>query len=309
MAMTLELVGQTAVSMDTFVTIQVACAGRSPEVAGALDRAFDWFRQVDERCTRFNAASEVMGLTAQAGRAVEVSPLLYEAIRFALEVARASGGAFDPTVGRALEARGFNHDYRTGQTIDSDVDPNDAVSYRDVELDPARHSVRLRRPLVLDLGAVAKGLAIDLAARELRPLEHFSINAGGDVYVGGHNAEGEPWRVGIRHPREPGTLLETLYVSDVAVCTSGDYERPSGNSSAEHHILDPHTGHSPAAIASLTVVAPTAMVADALGTAAFVLGPERGLAFLEREGVEGALATPSLELRSTKGYARYRAWH
>jgi thiamine biosynthesis lipoprotein len=306
--MTLELVGQTVVSMDTFVTIQVVGARRSAAVASALDRAFDWFRQVDERCTRFNPSSEVMGLTAQVGRPVEVSPLLYEAIRFAIEVARASGGGFDPTVGRALEARGFNRDYRTGQIIDSGVDPAGAVSYHDVELEPAHHTVTLRRPLVLDLGAVAKGLAIDLAARELRPLENFSIDAGGDVYVGGCNAEGEPWRIGIRHPREPGAVLETLHVSDVAVCTSGDYERPSGSSNSEHHILDPHTGRSPAAIASLTVVAPTAMVADALGTAAYVLGPERGLAFLEREGVEGALVTPSLEQRSTKGYARYRAW-
>ena len=82
----------------------------------------------------------------------------------------------------------------------------------------------LHRPLLLDLGAVAKGLAIDMAARELQPFENFAIDAGGDLYFGGCNAAGEPWSVGIRHPRGDG-LLDTLRVSDAAVCTSGDYER------------------------------------------------------------------------------------
>ena len=221
-------------------------------------------------------------------------------------MSRASNGAFDPTVGHALEAHGFDRDYRTGQRIDSGIEPESKVRYTDVRLDPERRTVLLTRPLVIDLGAVAKGMAIDLAARELRPLENFTINAGGDVYVGGRNPEGQPWRVGIRHPREPGAIIETLCVSDLAVCTSGDYERPSGESRSEHHIVDPRTGHSPAAIASLTVVAPTAMVADALGTAAFVLGPVDGLSLLDREGVEGSIVTPSLERRSTRGYARYR---
>src|SRR5262249_29402410 len=150
-----------------------------------------------------------------------------------------------------------------------------------------------------------KGMAIDLAARELAPLRDFSINAGGDIYVAGHNAQGVPWRVGIRHPREAEALLETLLVTDAAVCTSGDYERPTGSAEGEHHIVDPRTQHSPRTIASVTVVAPTAMVADALGTAAFVLGQQRGIEFLEREGVEGCIVTAVLESHCTREYARY----
>ena len=112
-----------------------------------------------------------------------------------------------------------------------------------MRLDPHRKTITLLRPLLLDLGAVAKGLAIDMAARELRPFAHFAINAGGDVYVGGRNAQGAPWSVGIRHPRVPGALFDTLRVSDCAVCTSGDYERrcPAEIDAAAggHHILDP----------------------------------------------------------------------
>ena len=78
---------------------------------------------------------------------------------------------------------------------------------------------------MLDLGAVAKGMAVDAAARELAVCGDFAIDAGGDLYLGGVNRNGEPWRVGIRHPRRDGELIEAVTVSDRAVCTSGDYER------------------------------------------------------------------------------------
>ena len=93
-------------------------------------------------------------------------------------------------------------------------------------------------------------------------------------------------------------------MSDAAVCTSGDYERtvPAADGGG-HHILDPRSGASPDAVASVTVVAPTAMAADALATAAFVLGPREGLRLLERQGVEGLILTPALERYETRGMA------
>jgi thiamine biosynthesis lipoprotein len=138
-----------------------------------------------------------------------------------------------------------------------------------------------------------------MAARELNPLEHYAIDAGGDVYVAGLNPDGAPWSVGIRHPRCHDQLIESLSVSNVAVCTSGDYERK--DSEDGHHILDPRTGVSANAVASVTVVAPTAMVADALATAAFVLGPIDGIRLLERHGVDGLMVTPALERYATRG--------
>src|SRR6185436_3666886 len=95
-----------------------------------------------------------------------------------------------------------------------------AVNYRDIHLDPGARTVTLNRPLVLDLGAVAKGLAVDLAAQELQPLADFMIDAGGDLYLGGLNPRGEPWSVGIRHPRSGDEILHTLRASNQAVCTS-----------------------------------------------------------------------------------------
>ena len=126
------------------------------------------------------------------------------------------------------------------------------------------------------------------------------VDAGGDLYLGGLNEQGAPWSIGIRHPRNELELIASLRISNQAVCTSGDYERriPSANA---HHILDPRTGASARAVASATVVASGAMLADALATAAFVLGPEKGIELLNRMGVEGLILTPELERYETRG--------
>jgi thiamine biosynthesis lipoprotein len=295
--------------MGTVVTIHVVAAAEtnrqdSAEREKAVERAFEWFSRVEECCTRFEAGSEVMQLTAQVGESVRVSTLLYEAVQFALALAQESEGAFDPTVGYAMETRGFNREYRTGQPIQSSIDPGISVSYRDVRLDADRRTITLLRPVILDLGAVAKGLAVDLAARELRPFQNFAIDASGDLYLGGRNPDGEPWSIGIRHPRRANDLIDSLRVSERAVCTSGDYERRSSYDNG-HHILDPRKGSPANSVASVTVVAPTAMLADALATAAFVLGPQEGIRLFDRLDVDGLIVTPQLERYATRGMSDY----
>ena len=294
---------RTVALMGTFVTIHVVGHGADPQQTirreETVERAFEWFRRIEESCTRFEARSELRQLTAQVGIAVPVSAILYEAVQFALAVAEESSGAFDPTVGHAMETRGFNQEYRTGQTIRTDLEPGCSVSYRDVRLDPGRKTITLLRPLILDLGAIAKGLAIDLAARELRRFENFAIDAGGDLYLGGCSTNGQPWSIGIRHPRRDNELIDSLRVSNRAVCTSGDYERQIPTQG--HHILDPRVGASARAVASVTVVAPTAMLADALATAAFVLGPTDGIRLFDRVGVDGLILTSGLERYATQG--------
>jgi FAD:protein FMN transferase len=296
---------RSAIFMDTLVTATVVSDLSEDAVGERIERAFGWFAHVERTCSRFDSESELARLATRIGEPVPVSPLLFEAIRFALELARITDGAFDPTIGHALTRRGFNRNYRTGQTLDAPELDAERPDYRDVMIDPAASTIMLRRSLALDLGAVAKGLAIDLAAKELDGFSGAVVEAGGDLHARGRNEAGEPWRVGIRHPRRDDALIEALHVSDAAVCTSGDYER-RGNRAGDHHLIDPASGDSARAVASVTVVAPTAMVADALSTAAFVLGPARGLRLLARQGVEGLVFSPTLERRATPGLARYR---
>jgi thiamine biosynthesis lipoprotein len=201
-----------------------------------------------------------------------------------------------------MESLGFDRHHKTGRSAASGIDASERVSWRDVRIDAQARTVTLCRPLVLDLGAVAKGLAVDVAARELAIFDNFAVDAGGDLYLAGHNADDRPWSVGIRHPREQ-SLIETVQVSDTAVCTSGDYEKRSPKDPGAHHIVDARTGETAAQLASVTVLAPTAMVADALATAAFALGPAQGASFLERHGVRGILFTPSLERIETSAAA------
>lgn len=292
--------------MGTIVSIEVI--EREDEafvndVDAGIARAVEWFHQVERLCSRFDEHSELRALTRQAGTPVPVSELVYTATEFALTVAEETGGAFDPTIGLEMEARGFDRHYLTGDRNRTAVRSQGPAggrrpTYRDVVLDPSARTIMLRTPLVLDLGAVAKGLAIDLAARDLAPFEHFAIDAGGDLYVAGLNGQRQPWSVGIRHPRRDREVIERLALSNCAICTSGDYERTGA---AGHHILDAREGSEATTVVSATVVAPTAMLADALATAAFALGPEDGLALLERHGVDGMLLTPSLERFTTRG--------
>jgi thiamine biosynthesis lipoprotein len=292
---------RTEALMGTFVTIDVV----EGDNAGVRDRliedAFGWFREVESRCSRFDATSELCRLGATVGEPVAVSRLLFSALQFACGVAAETGGACDPTIGGTMAARGFDTHYATGERIMS-ASGSDGVSYSDIHLDADRRTITLSRPLTLDLGAIAKGLAVDLAATALAPLRHFAIDAGGDLYLSGHSGEGHPWRIGIRHPRHEGAIADQLELSDRAVCTSGDYERL--DATGEPHVLDPRTGQPARGLASVTVIADSALCADAFSTAAFVLGPVEGLAFLERVGVDGLLVTSTMERFATPGMSR-----
>ena len=293
----------TITVMGTFATIQVVGDdedARRADREAAISRAFGWFHRVEECCSRFDPASELSRLAAHVGVPVPVSDMLFEVAQFAIAVAEDTDGAFDPTVGVEMETRGFNRDHRTRRVVHSGMAALEPVSYRDVHVDPSSRTITLLRPLMLDFGAVAKGLAIDMAARELAPLTNFAIDAGGDLFLAGRRADGAPWTAGVRHPRRDRALIDVVRLSNRAVCTSGDYERRG--TGGEPHILDGRTRADAVAVASVTVVAPTAMAADALATAAFALGPDEGIRLLERHGVEGLLLTPALERHATRDF-------
>lgn len=293
----------SAIFMDTVVTIDVIGPQSEPDFRRHTAAAFGWFAAVEECCSRFNLGSELMQLCSRIGEPIAVSPLLYQATEFAIAVAEASGGAFDPAIGRTLEKRGFNVNYLTGENIHSPGTTYSQASYRDVILDPGRQTIMLNRPLTLDLGAVAKGLAIDLAARELACVENYVIDAGGDIWAAGSNEQGRPWHIGLRDPSDPERVVAVLGITNAAVCTSAGYERPRLDGQPGHHIIDPRSTESPVTL-SATVIAPSAMVADALSTAAFVLG-SKGIPFLEAQGVEGSVTTASRQRCSTSGFTQF----
>lgn len=298
-------------AMSTTVSVQIVGAhSNAPSLAA---EAFDWFRLVEAACSRFDPSSELSRLYRAAPEWVAVSPLLFEVLRVAIAVAHASDGAFDPTVGAALAAMGFDTEWQTGRTVSASPSAIRA-EWRDVELDEATVRVRLRRPLLLDLGAVAKGFALDLAARAMAGVADCCLVAGGDLLCRGRNARGRPWRTAITDPLAPAGTVATVEVDapEYAVCTSGGYRRRTANG---HHLLVPqalahgHTADRPVSatgMAGITVVAPQAVIADALSTAAFVMGMERAVPLLAAQGVDALLIAPDGTRVSVAGWGRSR---
>ena len=266
--------------MDTIVTLQiVSTEHQQAELSQRADQAMQCFASVEAVCNRFHPDSELRQLCSRPGEPVAVSPVLFEAVRFALRMAEETAGAFDPTVGHVMERAGFDRDYVSGLRMRTFADTEVVATYKDVRLDEVKRTIELVKPLLLDLGAVAKGLAVDLAAQSLTGFEGFAIDAGGDVFVSGSNETGGLWRVGIRHPIQPEALITTLELTNCAVCTSGSYERFDPTTPDRHHLLDPLTGDAQNRLVSTTVIAPFAMLADGCSTAAFVLGQRKVLRY------------------------------
>jgi thiamine biosynthesis lipoprotein len=160
----------------------------------------------------------------------------------------------------------------------------------------------------VDLGAIAKGYAIDRALAVLRSfgITSAAINAGGDIGLLGSKQD-RPWRIGVQHPRQPGEVLVTIEARDRAVVTSGDYERFFERDGRRyHHLFDPHSGYPADRCQSVTVLAPNAMLADALATALFVLGPEAGLALLhDYPGVDALIVAADGRWHTTPALAAF----
>ncbi|RDI45494.1 FAD:protein FMN transferase [Falsibacillus pallidus] len=288
--------------MDTLIEIKIATwnGTAEKEAEAAAERAFEHFRKVEQACSRFNPESELMRACSIAGKPVNISPYLFGPLKFALEVANATDGRFDPTIGKAMEQHGFNQNYLTGERI-STASIDSAATYRDIILDESTRSLRLKKPLIIDLGAVAKGFAIDLAAAELNGFEGYIINAGGDVYARGLERKDTPWKIGLQHPVKTAEVIEVFDISNQAVCTSGSYERKNEDNPENHHIILPETTRSPNRWVSSTVIAPSAMLADALSTACFLMEAEEADILLEAAGARGRLITPELKIVKVGG--------
>jgi thiamine biosynthesis lipoprotein len=153
----------------------------------------------------------------------------------------------------------------------------------------------------IDPSGLVKGWAVAGAARVLERggIENFSINAGGDLVVRGAAPQGGPWRVGIQHPLRPEAVAAVLGVTDIAVATSGAYERGA-------HIIDPHRGLPPEGVLSVTMVGPSLATADAYATAAFAMGRGAAAWCATRAGYDAMVITDDQRVLTTTGFARHR---
>jgi thiamine biosynthesis lipoprotein len=265
----LAFYSDSVLMMDTLVEVSVWGKGRVSPEAGA-DSALAVLARIDR------LLGDAFVDTGKDKKVLQ-SPEFRDILTVSEEVYALSGGLFDPTIGSVSRLWSFGEDARIPEP-DS--------------LRQALASVGLARFLaapdssrfILDLGGVAKGYAVDLAAAELVDLGFKSaiVSAGGDMRLVGRRPDGKPWRIAIRHPRREGDFIGYLDLMDVAVTTSGDYERCFMlDGKRYHHILDPGTGMPGRASTSVTVVAKNTAICDALATGLFLMGPREGLELAE----------------------------
>ena len=250
---------------------------------------------VDGAMSTWDPASELSRFNAL--RASDAFPLSAETLgvlQLAAEVAAASDGAFDPTVRPLVAAWGFGAGARVpGQGPDEEERAalRARVGFGLLELDVATGTARKRNPeLELDLSSVAKGFGVDQVARTLFQLGYsdFLIEVGGEVRAQGERTGGGDWRLAVERPEPDGrAVFAVVELADQSLATSGDYRSfYEAGGRRLTHIIDPRTAQPVAHdLASVSVVASSAAVADAWATALMVLGPEAGFAVAERQGL------------------------
>jgi thiamine biosynthesis lipoprotein len=270
--------------MGTLVEIKlVAQDPLSAETAFKV--AFSELKRIEKLMSFQLTDSDVGRINQAAGNPVAVSPELLQLIQQSKHYAQLTQGAFDISIGPLVSLWGFDTEqYRLPgkQEIES-VLP--LVDYRAVFVNDTPPTVRLARAgMSIDLGAIAKGYAVDCAVEILQQqgITGVMVNAGGDIRAVGRKPDGTSWNIGIQHPRQKDRILASLRVDNQAVVTSGDYERFFVQQGIRyHHILDSKTGWPARECQAVTVVAEEALAADALATGVFILGPDKGLKLIE----------------------------
>ncbi|MCX8036895.1 MAG: FAD:protein FMN transferase [Candidatus Sumerlaeia bacterium] len=295
--------------MTTEVEIKVAAPKeRARETAAAIERARAAMQKYIDVVNTWDARSDAAKINEQAGKKpVRIDDRLMRLLLHAREVSELSGGAFDvtyPPLARLWNLRAEKFTIPSDETIDR---TRPLVNYRNLLLDPEAGTAFLRlEGMAIELGALAKGAAVDAAARSLREsgFANALIRASGDMLALGDKG-GQPWLIGIRHPRGARTeVVGAVALRDKAICTSGDYEKAVVvDGKRYHHILDPRTGRPADRTVSVTVIAGNAETADALSTALFVLGPKAGMELCERlPGVEALFIDPEMRILRSSGF-------
>lgn len=292
-------------AMGTFVIQRINHKDYNEISQSVIDR----INQIELKMTVNQEGGEINALNASAGKeSVTLSEDTLYVLNKAKEYAQLSRGSFDVTVGPLVKAWGVFTDNPRVPTRDEIQRLLDLVDYRDLDIDSDRSMAGLKDSgQMVDLGAIAKGYAADEAIKiyKANGVQSAFISLGGNVATLGGKPDGTPWKVGIRNPRGPeGSYIGILSVKDKMVVSSGDYERYFEKDSVKyHHIMDPKTGYpSDSGLIGTTIVADASIDADALSTAAFVLGLEEGMKLIESlDGIEAVFVTEDKKVYITQG--------
>lgn len=301
-----EWLREEAAIMGTAVTVELW--HEEPAQGRALIAAvMTEMHRIDRLMSSYVPESELSLVNAAAATGhITISQELYDLIAQAQEYSDLTGGAFDITYASA----GQYYDYRKGKKPDRELLASTlpAINYHHVQLIPGQTTIHYSQPGVrIDLGGIAKGYAVDrcIAILQKGGVSNALVTAGGDTRVIGSHWD-HPWMIGIRDPRNREALVARIPLENVAISTSGDYERYFEEDGIRyHHILDPGTGSSPHSLHSVTIIGTNATHTDALSTSVFVMGISKGMALVNSlPDTEAILIDQSGKMHYSKGLAR-----
>ena len=263
--------------------------------------------EINQQMSTYLPDSELSRFNAQRTTDwVEVSPELYTVVATAQHISQLTEGAFDISVGPLVNLWGFGPDPArdSAPPLESIEALRDRVGYRLLALRETPPALKKQHPeMYLDLSALAKGYGVDRVAALLdsKGMHDYLVEIGGELKLSGLNTRREPWHIAIEKPTPEWRMVQKIIpVTDIGVATSGDYRNYfEQNGKRYSHTIDPATGYPIAhTLASVTLLAPSSMLADAWATAMMVLGPERGMAV----AVERKLAAYFL-IKRDEGFA------
>jgi thiamine biosynthesis lipoprotein len=289
--------------MGTAVRVELKRDDRAAAEAAATAVMAEMHR-IDRVMSPFKPESELSAINRDAAaRPVAVSRELFDLIRRSIEFSELSGGAFDVT----FSSVGHLYDYRAHvrPTEEAIARALPAVGYRHLRLDGKALTVGFARAGVhVDLGGIAKGLAVDngIALLRARGIREALVSAGGDSRVLGAK-DGRPWIIGIRDPRNSAGMVAKIPLVDAAISTSGDYERYfEENGTRHHHVIDPRTGKAAPGVRSVTIIGPDAVTTEGMSKPVFIKGVREGLRFVESlAGIDAVIVDDTGALHYSRG--------
>jgi FAD:protein FMN transferase len=295
--------------LGTVVDVQVICKNSSRKKAEAvIDKVHGEIERLENLMSPYREGSDIFRVNMDAASSpVKISEETFRVIKKSIEISNMTDGAFDISFSPAAKIwklKGENPEIPGEELIREKLA---LVDYRKIILDDKKKTIFFsKKAMEIGLGGIAKGTAINLAIDVLRKegFEDALVNAGGDIYASGLNKKNKAWKIGIKNPRNKSEFLAKVDISNRAIVSSGDYERMIMiNGKRYHHILDTKTGRPSEKCISVTVVGEDAETADAIATALFVLGPEKGIKLIESiPGMEALIVTPDEKIHTTEGF-------
>ena len=282
--------------------VKITVLHRDEEIAKkGIDSALNKIEHIEQLMSLYRTDSQLSLLNRQ-GSLRNPHPDLVTALKKSIELSRRTGGAFDVTVQPLWKLYARHADLRTLPTEAEIGKVRQRMGWEYIRVEP--EIIYFDRPgMQVTLNGVAQGLAADLAQQALEEwgIENALIDAG-EFNAIGSPEQRDSWHIGVQHPRQLGSIAKTG-LQGRCLSTSGDYASKFSDDYCHHHLLDPRTGLSPVKLSAVSVAAPTALEADSLSTALFVLGPEKAKEMVESMDLVDALfVSKSGDITATDGF-------